>query len=497
MEKGPNTKLKSLVISCMLLGTVFTGVPGTAAAAGNTATNGAGNFQISAFNAQGSQAVDGVGNVVKNRIEDSYVSGLSISAPIANYSPDAGTQQVKYYFDHNQDGKFNSSELIVNKTVSIGSNGIRGTPTVGQFVTLSEDEEIEGAIAGHGNNSIGVYYHRLETANDTVTRPVVVSSTPQYRPVNQDVRKVAIRLATEKENQSVDEIEIQFKESISSGQLRVNVKGGLPPTGEEDFANMTSDVENVSTEDTTLDTVGIIPPDPDSDANVNVTLDKSKFDNPAESLRLVRYNESAGDYEEIPTSVLGENSTTVTVTGNTPGFSNFTVVADESVKGTETDSSEESDSSDDGEAATSTPTETAAPTPTETATPTPTETAAPTPTETAAPTPTETAAPTPTETAAPTPTETATSTPTKTAGSTLTETIEPTPTETIEPTPTETAAPAPTETATQAEVATATEFTPEDTELPTTGATGPGFTPVAVILALIGLIFIFRQQSSS
>lgn len=351
-----NIKLKAVFLSLILIYSIFLGLPAqtVTAAPGNTPGNAPGqpgNFQISAFNAQGSQAVDGVGNIVKNKIVDSYLSNLSVSAPIGNFAPNGGTQQVKYYFDHNQDGKFNNSELIVNKTLTLGSNGIQGEPTVGKFVTFNPEDELNGAITGHGSRGIGVYSHRLETANDTVTRPVIVSNSPQFRPVDQNVREIAVRLAAERTNQSVEEVEIEFKQSPNDGQVIVRRMGGLPPTGDENFANMTSDISNISAEDTPVDRIDIRPPDSDIDANLSFTLNKSKFDSSGGAIRITRYNNSSSEYEELPTSVVSENNSEVTVSADTPGFSNFTVIDDESITPSNTDnpndSNDSNDSSDD------------------------------------------------------------------------------------------------------------------------------------------------------
>jgi len=159
-----------------------------------------------------------------------------------------------------------------------------------------------------------------------------------------------------------------------------------------------------------------------------------------------------------------------------------------------------------------TPTDTATPTPTLTAVPTPTDTTTPTPTPTAAPTPTDTATPTPTPMTTPTPapTSTPTSTPSRTATPTPTATATPTatltPTDTATSTATATATATATPTAGQPAVTTAPPAAQEETAGSgsddsngsgggeTTSGSGPGFSVVPAVTAVLLTAAFARQR---
>ena len=133
-----------------------------------------------------------------------------------------------------------------------------------------------------------------------------------------------------------------------------------------------------ATSGTLIAAIDISPPEDvaDSPGTVELTVSRPAIEgagaDPSE-LRIVRYNETAGELDTLDTDVVSESNSTVVVAADTPGFSVFGVVADQDTQAT----------------ATSTPTPTVTPTRTPTAAPTQTPTAS----STSTPASTESAAP--------------------------------------------------------------------------------------------------------
>lgn len=257
-------------------------------------------------------------------------------------------------------------------------------------------------------------------------------------------------------NQSplVDTVVSPYSGAGQTSELRSLTTPGGPDALRTQISGVDGVVANMS-----LDVSGLS--DTDVGATVTVTVTVPAGTDPS-TLVVARYNEDAGQWETLETSVVSTSGTTVRLEFTTPGFSVFTVVSRTAMD----------------------------PTPTPTATPEPAPEPEPTETSEPEPDPTETSEPEPT----PSPTETPTRTTTPTASGT--------------PTPTTTATVGATSTTTPTATATATvsETPVGETDAPTATATGvstdastptetsvPGFGFALALLALVTALLMRRQ----
>ncbi|WP_436927829.1 right-handed parallel beta-helix repeat-containing protein [Halosimplex amylolyticum] len=142
----------------------------------------------------------------------------------------------------------------------------------------------------------------------------------------------------------VSELDFAFDDSVT-GTLRTATLRSLDtPGGKSALATQIGGLDGVVA-NLSLDVSGLS--DPDVGATVTITLDLPAGVS-ASSLTVARFDDDAGQWESLPTTVVSTSGSTATIRFTTPGFSTFAVVSQPSEESTDNSSDDRGPTADAG-----------------------------------------------------------------------------------------------------------------------------------------------------
>ncbi len=221
-------------------------------------------------------------------------------------------------------------------SVNVSKNA-SGEIDVSGEISIGENLKEEGRLVSEGNISIGGDLEEegsvtLETPGKTLeigrtlrgratvteNAKVSIGDIPAESPVNVSVNASPL-----------DGVEISVQNYISDLDIDIsNLKGDVNVAIEKPEGEVYNIQQiDVETEQTT------ISEDEIEEAKIVVDVEKSWLQEhgiEAETVRVNRFLEDEGEWKELPTEVIGENSTHVKLEAETPGFSTFSITGEAS-----------------------------------------------------------------------------------------------------------------------------------------------------------------------